>query len=153
MVISETAAICLHLADRHPEGRMVPDVATPERAKFYQWLMFLTNTVQTEFLVYYYSERYSSDASDAEAIKEAAEQRLMDYFKIIEGQLHKKGPYMMGKAVSFLDFYLLMLCRWGRFLEKKPSEMKILGKHVELMSKHPAVVRTFEQEELAAPYA
>ncbi|KKJ75834.1 glutathione S-transferase [Kiloniella litopenaei] len=153
MVISETAAICLHLADRHPEGRMAPDIATPERAKFYQWLMFLTNTIQTEFLVYYYSERYSSDSSDAQAIKEAAEQRLIGYFEIVEAQLAKKGPYMMGKAVSFLDFYLLMLCRWGRFLSTKPSEMKHLGKHIKLISKHPAVLRTFEQEGLEAPFA
>ncbi|KLN60734.1 glutathione S-transferase [Kiloniella spongiae] len=153
MVISETAAICLHIADRHPEGRMIPDITTPERAKFYQWLMFLTNTIQTEFLVYYYSDRYSSDASDAPAIKEAAEQRLMSYFDIVEAQLAKKGPYMMGKAVSFLDFYLLMLCRWGRFLPTKPNEMKHLGKHVKLMSKHPAVLRTFEQEGLEAPFA
>ena len=153
MVISETAAICLHLADRHPEGRMVPEISTPERAKFYQWLMFLTNTVQTEFLVYYYSERYSTDADDAVAIKVAAEARLMDYFRIIDAQLGKKGPYMMGKAVSLLDFYLLMLSRWGRFLETKPSTMKYLGKNVKLISKRVSVVRAFEQEKLEAPFA
>lgn len=153
MVISETAAICLHLADRHPEGRMVPDVATPERAKFYQWLMFLTNTVQTEFLVYFYSDRYSTDVDDAAGIKAAAEIRLNDYFRIIDEQLGKKGPYMMGKAVSLLDFYVLMLSRWGRFLENKPRDMKYLGKNVKLMSKRPSVISAFEQEKLEPPYA
>ena len=153
MVISETAAICLHLADRHSEGRMIPDISTPERAKFYQWLMFLTNTIQTEFLVYFYSERYSTNAEDASAIKAAAEVRLTDYFQIIDEQLVKKGPYMMGKAISFLDFYLPMLCRWGRCLPTKPGEMSRLGKHVKLMSKHPAVLRTFEQEKIDPPFA
>ncbi len=153
MVISETAAICLHLADRHPEGRMAPDVATPERAKFYQWLMFLTNTVQTEFLVYFYSDRYSTDADDSAGIKTAAEARLNDYFRIIDAQLGKKGPYMMGKAVSLLDFYVLMLSRWGRLLENKPRDMKYLGKNVKLMSKRPSVISAFEQEKLEPPYA
>ncbi|WP_419903441.1 glutathione S-transferase family protein [Kiloniella sp.] len=152
MVISETAAICLHLADRHPEGRMVPDVATPERAKFYQWLMFLTNTVQTEFLVYFYSERYSTDVEDAAGIKAAAEARLNDYFRIIDEQLGKKGPYMMGKAVSLLDFYVLMLSRWGRGLTQKPSEMKNISKNVKLMTKRPSVLAAFEQEGLEAPF-
>ncbi len=153
MAISETAAICLHLADRHPEGRMVPDVATPERAKFYQWLMFLTNTVQTEFLVYYYPERYSTDVSDASAIKAAAEIRLMNYFRIIDEQLGTKGPHMMGKAVSLLDFYLLMLSRWGRFLEVKPRDMKNLGKNVKLISERASVLSAFEQEKLEVPFA
>ncbi|MFD2205020.1 glutathione S-transferase family protein [Kiloniella antarctica] len=153
MVISETAAICLHLADRHPEGRMVPEISTPERAKFYQWLMFFTNTVQTDFLVYFYAERYSTDTSDASEIKASAEARLMDYFRIIDAQLGKKGPYMMGKATSLLDFYLLMLSRWGRFLEVKPSTMKYLGKNVKLISERPSVVRAFEQEKLEAPFA
>ncbi|MEH6629296.1 MAG: glutathione S-transferase family protein [Halopseudomonas aestusnigri] len=152
MVISETAAICLHLADRHPEGRMVPDVATPERAKFYQWLMFLTNTVQTEFLIYFYSDRYSTDVDNAAEIKAAAEARLNDYFRIIDEQLGKKGPYMMGKAVSLLDFYVLMLSRWGRFLENKPRDLKYIGKNVKLMSKRPSVISAFEQEKLEPPY-
>ena len=35
MVLYETAAICLHLAEGHPESDMVPKLATPERAQFY----------------------------------------------------------------------------------------------------------------------
>ncbi|WP_425266453.1 hypothetical protein [Burkholderia puraquae] len=35
LVLYETAAICLHLADTHPEQRLAPDLCTPERA---QWL-------------------------------------------------------------------------------------------------------------------
>lgn len=32
LVLYETAAICLHLADTHPEARLVPPLATAERA-------------------------------------------------------------------------------------------------------------------------
>src|ERR1700750_518617 len=43
LVMSEAAAIVLHLVDTHPDAGLAPKVGTPERAKFYQWLTFLPN--------------------------------------------------------------------------------------------------------------
>ncbi len=42
--ISETAAICLYLADRHPEKNFAPIPASYARAPFYKWLFFLTTS-------------------------------------------------------------------------------------------------------------
>src|SRR4051812_4806431 len=47
-VLYETAAICLHLVDRHPQAGLAPQVGTVERAEFYKWLIYLTNTLQAE---------------------------------------------------------------------------------------------------------
>src|SRR5687767_12411567 len=46
LVLTESAAILLHLADRFPEGRLAPH---GDRAELYRWLVFLTNTVQPAF--------------------------------------------------------------------------------------------------------
>ena len=46
LVLYESAAICLHLCDTHPAAGLAPAVGTPERAQFYKWLMWLTNTLQ-----------------------------------------------------------------------------------------------------------
>ena len=40
-VITESVAICLYLADRYGEGRLVPPPGTPARAVHDQWLMFV----------------------------------------------------------------------------------------------------------------
>ena len=53
LVLYETAAIALHLCDRHPESGLAPPVGTDERAHFYKWMMHLTNTVQPAFLSYF----------------------------------------------------------------------------------------------------
>src|SRR5258708_1643349 len=42
LVLFEAAAIVLHLVDQHPEARLAPQAGTQARAKFYQWLTFLT---------------------------------------------------------------------------------------------------------------
>ena len=41
LVLFESAAICLHLADMHPEAGLVPALGTAQRAHCYKWLMFL----------------------------------------------------------------------------------------------------------------
>lgn len=38
--IFESAAICLHLADQHPEAGLVPALGTRDRALVYQWAVF-----------------------------------------------------------------------------------------------------------------
>jgi glutathione S-transferase len=52
LVVYETAAICLHLCDTHPQAGLAPPLATPQRAHFYKWLMWLTNTLQATQIVY-----------------------------------------------------------------------------------------------------
>src|SRR5690242_5004825 len=46
LVLYETAAICMHLADVHPEAALLPQLATAERAHAYKWLAWLSNTLQ-----------------------------------------------------------------------------------------------------------
>ena len=52
LVLTESAAILLHLADRYPEARLAP----PDRAELYRWLIFMTNTVQTALMRFIYPE-------------------------------------------------------------------------------------------------
>jgi len=49
LVLFETAAIVLHLVDRHPEAGLAPRPGTPERPQFYKWMVHLTNTPQAEY--------------------------------------------------------------------------------------------------------
>ena len=75
LVLYETAAIVLHLCDTHSAARLAPPLGTVERAHFYKWLMWLTNTLQTALIVYFYPERWVAEGNVAGAIevKAAAE--------------------------------------------------------------------------------
>ena len=61
----ESAAICLHLADRSPCAALVPELGTAARAQFYKWLIHLTNTVQAELMFYFYPDRLADDDGGA----------------------------------------------------------------------------------------
>lgn len=40
-LITESAAICMHLAERHPESGLLPAAGTPERTECYRWTSFI----------------------------------------------------------------------------------------------------------------
>jgi glutathione S-transferase len=42
LVLFESAAICLHLADRHPIAQLAPELGTAKRAQRYKFLIHLT---------------------------------------------------------------------------------------------------------------
>lgn len=151
LVIYEAAAICLYLLERHPECGLMPAAGTPARAHFYQWLMYLTNTVQTATLSYYYPYKRTTDKKGAAAVKDSAEQRLGGTYGIISQAL-AGSPYLAGASLTAADFYLAMLCRWGRGLATPPRAYPHIARLLDELAAHPAVIAAFTAEGLEAPY-
>ena len=73
LVLSETAAILLHLTDTHPQAGLAPAVGTHERAHFYKWLVWLSSTPQSMLMHYYYADRMVSAGNAAGAAVGAGE--------------------------------------------------------------------------------
>lgn len=129
-VIFETAAICLHLCDRHPEAKLAPPLGTPLRSRFYQWLVYMTNTPQMGFIDWFHADWTFSDLDSQAALKAAAEQKLYRYFQVLDDGIGM-GQYMLGGEFSACDVYLTMMARWSRFLARPmwhwPSIKRVVG--------------------------
>ncbi len=41
IIVTESAAICMHLADKFPASQLLPPIGTPERADCYKWISFV----------------------------------------------------------------------------------------------------------------
>jgi glutathione S-transferase len=154
LVLSETAAICLHLCDRHPDAHMAPAVGNNARSTFYKWLFYLTNTIQAEMIVYFYPHRWNADEAGAAAVKACAEQRLNGMFDLVEAELasHADQPYLLGADYTAVDPYLFMLARWSRGMQRPARTLPHLGKFLALLAARPAIQRTFAAEGIPAPY-
>lgn len=152
LVLFETAAICLHLVDRHPEAGLAPAVGTTERAHFYKWLVYLTNTLQAELLTYFYPERLTDDASAAAQVKTHAEVRVGGMLDLLEKTLGESGgPYLLGERYTALDPYLMMLGRWTRMMANPARNRPHFGRFLNRMIERPAVRRAFAQEGVGDP--
>jgi glutathione S-transferase len=150
LVLFETAAVALHLADRHPEAGLAPALGTPERAQFYKWMAHLTNTPQAEFRAYFYPHEHVSDEAAAPSVKEAAEVRLNGMFDRIAAQLGE-GPWLLGERFSAADLFLFMLIRWGRGMGRPPRALPNLDALAQRVLARPAVQAAIEAEGLKAP--
>jgi len=154
LVLFETAAICLHLADRHPEADLAPPLGTAARATMLKWLMYLTNTLQAELITFFYPHRLTAgDEAMAKVVKRETERRIAGMLDILDAELQRsRGPWLLGDPYTIVDPYLLMLSRWTRMMARPARELPHLRDFLAAMTARPAVQRAFGMEQLPQPW-
>jgi glutathione S-transferase len=150
LVLFETAAIALHLADKFPQAGLAPAVGSPERAEFYKWMIHLTNTPQAEYRAWFYPHEHVSDEAAAPAVKQAAGERLNSMFDVISEQLGDR-TWLLGERFSAADLFLFMLIRWGRGMPRPPRSLPNLNALAERVMARPAVQAALDAEGIKAP--
>jgi glutathione S-transferase len=147
LIVSEAAAIILHLVDQHADAGLAPQVGTRERATFYQWLTFLTNSLQEELMIWQYPDRLAgTDALAIEVVKRGAEARASSFLDVVEDHLLVNGPLFLGNKLSAADLYLVMLSRWARPMARPPRSRPNIAKLLDKVTALPAVHRAYAQE-------
>ena len=110
-IITESAAISLHLADSHVEAALLPPIASVERAQVYRWLFYASANLYESILRLYYADRFTTDPAQVEQIKASARAFIDQSWDLLENELGQ-GPYLLGQTYSLIDPYLLMLTNW-----------------------------------------
>lgn len=156
LVLYETAAICLHLCDTHPQAALAPALASVQRAHFYKWLVWLTNTLQSTLIAYFYPERWvtAGNTAGAAEVKAQAQSRIGGLLDQLDAELARHGgPWFMGEAFTALDPYVFTLCRWTRNFSSRPArDLPHLGPYLRRMLERPATQRVMVTEQLSAPF-
>jgi glutathione S-transferase len=150
LLVTESAATMLHIADRFPDARLVPPVGTPERAQVYRYLMYLTNTVQSGFMHFYYPERYTNDAAAEAAISAREDELLGEAFDWLDSELEGR-EWLVGDERTVADIYLFMLVRWGRNLSTPAWKRANLRRHFLATLALPGVARMIAEQEIELP--
>ena len=151
LVLSEAAAICLHLADQDLALHLAPPVGSAARGHLYRWLMYLTNTVQAELIHYYYPDRIGGP--HAAFIQASAEASVMPMLDILDAHFEKTGgPCILGTDYLIADVYLFMMCRWTRNMANPARNRPHPAQFLSMMAARPAVIRAHEQEKLPKPW-
>ncbi len=149
LILSETAAIALHLVDRHPECGLAPDVGTDDRALYYKWMVHLTNTLQPEILLRAYPERYVADPAAVPDVEASAYRRIATLLDRIDAAL-RDGPYLLGARISAPDLFLAMLTQWTQRDPVPSTSRPNLAAHLTRVCARPAV-RAAQRFEAEAP--
>ncbi len=118
-VMTESAAILIHLAAAHPEAALGPAPGTSDHARFLRWLVFLSANVYEAVLRRGYPERFTTDPAGTEAIADAARRRMGEALGVIEAEL-AEGDFLLGPEMSAADLFLAMLTAWNRGADALP---------------------------------
>lgn len=142
----ETPALLLMLCERHPESGLAPAPGTPSRNAFLQWVLFLANTLQPAFRLWF----YPSDVSgvDADALKAAMRVRIEGCFDQLDQLLDDGRPYLLGAEISALDFYATMLMRWSRNMPRPATQWPRLKALADRVRARPSWIRLYDVEGL-----
>lgn len=156
LVLYETAAISLYLCDMHPGAGLAPPTGSRERALFYKWLMWLTNTLQAALIVYFYPDRWMNAGNTAGAaeLKAHAQEKIGLMLDSLDDELARHGgPWFVGAGYSALDAYVFTLCRWTRNFSSPPARArKHLGPYLQRMLERAPVQRVLAAEQLVPPF-
>ncbi len=115
MAIFESAAICLHLADKDPEHRFAPAPGSIERAHYYQWLFYAVTEIEPH-LVAYAAEARRPEAERLHLAVDAARGKLEKALRPLE-ELLASRPFVLGDRFTAADVVLGSLLDWARSLK------------------------------------
>lgn len=108
-VLSESAAIVLHLADLHPEAALAPPPGDPSRPAFLNCLVWFVSALYPTFTYRDYPERWAPDAADQLIERvDAFRQSLWKQFEDQTGD----GCWVLGATPSALDMYVAIMSHW-----------------------------------------
>jgi len=147
-VISESAAMVLHIADAHPEANLLPALGSIDRAKVYRWLFYAVANLYEACLRFSYNDRFVEGATAAALVKKTARLDIDQYWDLLEKDLQhnsSSGPYLLGNQYSVIDPYLLMLIGWhespATLLKRCPNLAALFN----AVRQRPAVSKIWDQ--------
>lgn len=153
LVLYETAAICMHLADVHAGAGLLPPFGTRDRAIAYKWLVWLSSTMQPALNVYFYPDRWADDAASAAVAKGKAETKVGVLLDQLDAEFARHGgPWLLGASFGIADAYAFVLCRWTRGFGRPARSLPHLQPWLERVLARKSVQRAFATEKLASPF-
>lgn len=109
-VMTESAAITLHLADAAKSDALVPAPESPERADFLRWLVFLVVQVYAPFVVADRADKFVPDANAAKALAANVAAHRENMWRIVESVAG--APWFLGGRFTALDIFVCAMRNW-----------------------------------------
>ena len=142
--VFESAAICLHLADLHPDAALLPPPGSHERALVYQWAFFAVTEIEAPLAdVSYGTESGDGRGADVRYPQPSPEQvtaatvRFIDAARVVE---HALVPYdyLVANRFGVADVVVGSVLAWADDVGLLGQESPRLRAYLERLRGRPA---------------
>jgi len=140
--ISESAAICTHIAEKFPDAKLIPNDAKG-RAEYFQWLFFVVLELEVHLWTAAKHDRF---LPDDKRIPEIANTSYWEFEKaaaVLSAHL-KSRQYIASKQFSAADIICVSVLHWAHHVKVNLDEtlLNYMNKH----SERPALARAKKRE-------
>jgi GST-like protein len=128
-LMTESAAILIHLADSHPAARLSPALEDPRRPAFLRWMIYVSAQIYALVWVRDDPGRLAADEAHKPVILERTAERIARCWRMMDAQV-SPGRYILGEDLSVLDLYVSVVSCWGprraRFYQEAPRMAEVV---------------------------
>lgn len=110
-VMTESAAITLHIGDRAPQAGLVPPAGDKTRDPFLRWLVFIVANIYPMFTVGDDPSRFVADSIAQKELRASTENYKSRSWQIVESSIEPQ-PWFLGTRFSALDIFAATITRW-----------------------------------------
>lgn len=137
-IITESAAICVYLAEQFPEANLHVNPSEPKRHEFLKWAFFAPSCLEPAILDRMFERKEvplgSSGWGDFETIIDLISSNLRD------------RKYFLGDKFTVVDVIMGSLLGWGAMIKKIPETPEIKN-YLTTIDARPARKKVFGMEE------
>jgi glutathione S-transferase len=132
----ESAALCLHIADQHPETGLIPALGTHARGEVYQWAFFAMTEIEGAMVRAYIAHR----GDDAEATAKADAQ-LEKAASVVADRLDGRA-YIVGDRFTIADVVVGGVLHTSRRIDLLPDDARLRA-YLENLDSRPAKQKAY----------
>ena len=136
--ITELAAICILIAELHPQAALAPAPTSPDRPHFLRWMLFMSSVLYPALIRGFYAGRYRLRPTASPRSSSSRWPRSDRAFAILDAALAGRD-WLVGDRYSIADVYLLMLGCWHPVDERPRDEWENLIRHASALKQLPAL--------------
>jgi GST-like protein len=148
-VLTESLAMLITLADRHPEADLLPPPGETGRAVALRWMTVLATEFYPHVTRSDYPERFGTDTA---TIRDRARDLGRDTMRIIEEHAGLTGaqeaPFLLGERFSAADLYIAVMSRWMGGRSWTPANLPRIEALTRAVAARPAVAPLWERHGL-----
>ncbi len=143
-IITEAAAILVHLALTHPERRLLP-AAPIGVARAVEWLNWLSSILAWAVGQNVRPDRLNDEVEAHIGIRRKGRDNILALYRQIDERLAAHS-WALAEGYSVVDPTLLIFYKWGDLMSLDMSRYAHWTAHAGAMMERPAVRRTIDAE-------
>ena len=120
-ILTESAAILIYLADKHPAARLSPGLSEASRRQFLRWMFFVSSAIYSLHWIKPDVRRIGAPESARDQVVDAVHERIAFCWRTMDSQV-SPGVYLLGNQLTVLDLYVAVVSRFGPWRKRFYAE-------------------------------